>query len=251
MICWETSRPLRTTFLRRWRTAHHRRSLRPITSTRSLDRVAVVLAAIMARPRRQRWRNPAVSPSTALEIFISRIPMTTGYGKWMPTASSRLLLATALPVFRAMGRKPRPPRWNAPNGITFDKAGNLYIADSNNGRIRKVGTDGIITTVAGNGTNPFSGDNGLATAASLLYPEGVTTDGAGKLYIADSNHLVIRKVDANGIITTVAGNGKSEFSGDNGPGDLGGNSLAGRRGVGRCRGICSSRIPSTTSVCAK
>ena len=103
---------------------------------------------------------------------------------------------------------------NYPYGVSVDAAGNLYIADSNNYRIRKV-SGGMITTVAGNGTTGFGGDNGPATSAQLQ-PTGVAVDAAGSLYIADALNNRIRKV-SNGVITTVAGNGTPAFSGDNGP----------------------------------
>jgi uncharacterized protein (TIGR03437 family) len=102
-----------------------------------------------------------------------------------------------------------------PYGIAVDSGGNLYVADWGNNRIRKV-SNGVITTVAGNGTRGFSGDNGLATAAQLANPQGIAVDSAGNLYIADFGNASIRKV-SNGIITTVAGNGTPGFSGDNGP----------------------------------
>ena len=97
----------------------------------------------------------------------------------------------------------------------MDSAGNLYIADTGNNRIRKV-SNGVITTVAGNGTAGFSGDNGPATSAQLYDPAGVAVDSAGNLYIADTGNNRIRKV-SNGVITTVAGNGTAGFSGDGGP----------------------------------
>ena len=100
-----------------------------------------------------------------------------------------------------------------PTGVAVDSAGNLYIADTNNNRIRKV-SNGAITTVAGNGTPGFSGDNGPATSAQLYFPIGVAVDSAGNLYFADPSN--IRKV-SNGVIATVAGNGTPGFSGDNGP----------------------------------
>ena len=102
-----------------------------------------------------------------------------------------------------------------PYGIAVDSGGNLYVADWGNNRIRKV-SNGVIATVAGNGTRGFSGDNGLATAAQLANPQGIAVDSAGNLYIADFGNASIRKV-SNGIITTVAGNGTPGFSGDNGP----------------------------------
>ena len=94
-----------------------------------------------------------------------------------------------------------------PRGLTLDDSGNLYISDSGNHRIRKVSPEGTITTVAGYGTEGFGGDGGPATAALLAYPEGVGVDASGNLYIADTYNNRIRKVSANGTITTVAGNG--------------------------------------------
>jgi sugar lactone lactonase YvrE len=105
---------------------------------------------------------------------------------------------------------------NEPGGVAVDGAGNLFIADSANHRIRKVDTNGIITTVAGNGSTGYSGDNVAATNTSLYYPTGVAVDGAGNLFIADSANNRIRKVNTNGIITIVAGNGGMGYSGDNG-----------------------------------
>ena len=96
---------------------------------------------------------------------------------------------------------------NFPEGVAFDPNGNLYIADGDNGRIRKVDTNGIITTVAGNGSQKYAGDGGAATNASLNYPYGVVFDSVGNWYIADWGNNCIRKVDTNGIITTVAGGG--------------------------------------------
>src|ERR1700680_1358800 len=77
--------------------------------------------------------------------------------------------------------------------------------------------NGIITTIAGNGTQGFSGDGGPATSASLWDTSGVTVDASGNLFIVDFNNYRIRKVAASGIITTVAGNGTRGFSGDGGP----------------------------------
>jgi len=105
---------------------------------------------------------------------------------------------------------------NQPSGVAVDAFGNLFIADRGNGVIRKVDPNGIITTVAGNGTNGYSGDGGTATNARLNWPSGVGVDASGNLFIADMSNNRIRKVDPNGIITTVAGNGNSGFFGDGG-----------------------------------
>jgi sugar lactone lactonase YvrE len=106
---------------------------------------------------------------------------------------------------------------NYPRGIAVDGTGNLYIADTDNHRIRKVDSSGTISTLAGNGTAGSSGDGGAATDAQLAFPVGVTVDGAGDLFIADSLNNRIRKVTPDGIITTVAGSGAYGFRGDGGP----------------------------------
>ena len=108
-------------------------------------------------------------------------------------------------------------RLKIPAGLTFDKKGNLYIADRNNHRIRKVDTRGIITTVAGNGTAGFSGDGGKATQAQLSLPSGVVVDDKGNIYISDRSNDRVRMVDNKGIITTFAGNGVDGYKGDLGP----------------------------------
>jgi glucose/arabinose dehydrogenase len=101
---------------------------------------------------------------------------------------------------------------NQPWGVAVDRAGNVYIAEYNNHRIRKVSTTGIITTVAGNGTNGFSGDGFAATSAQLNFPTGVAVDSAGNIYIADEDNQRIRKVNTAGIISTYAGSGGVGFS---------------------------------------
>ncbi len=106
---------------------------------------------------------------------------------------------------------------NFPCGMDVDATGSLYIADDKNNRVRKVSTNGIITTVAGNGNAGGSGDWGAATNASLYNPYSVSVDAIGNLYIADWHNNRIRKVDTNGIITTVAGDGIYGYSGDGGP----------------------------------
>ena len=99
-------------------------------------------------------------------------------------------------------------RLNVPAGLAFDKKGNLYIADRNNHRIRKVDTRGKISTVAGTGTAGFSGDGGPAARAQLNHPSGIAFDKKGALYFSDRSNDRIRMIDSSGNIHTYAGNGK-------------------------------------------
>jgi uncharacterized protein (TIGR03437 family) len=106
---------------------------------------------------------------------------------------------------------------DTPTAVVLDAAGNLYIADTNNNRIRKVGTDGNINTFAGTGTGAGSGDGGPAINAAFNTPEGLAIDNAGNIYVADTSSHRIRKITPDGTITTVAGNGTGGFGGDGGP----------------------------------
>jgi hypothetical protein len=106
---------------------------------------------------------------------------------------------------------------NDPRGVAVDAAGNLYVADYGNNRVRKVALDGTITTIAGNGSQGFSGDGGPATGAALDQPIRVEVDPLGNLYIADAGNRRVRKVAPNGIINTIAGNGSQTSAGDGGP----------------------------------
>ena len=110
-------------------------------------------------------------------------------------------------------------RLSRPLGVAVDGSGNVFIADNNNYRVRKVSAaTGVITTVAGTGTPGFSGDGGAATSAQLNYPYGVAVDGSGNIFFADFlNHRIRRVNGATGVITTVAGTGANVFGGDGGP----------------------------------
>jgi sugar lactone lactonase YvrE len=102
-------------------------------------------------------------------------------------------------------------------GVAPDGAGNLFISDYLNGRLRKVGPDGNINTIAGRGTSGFGGDGGASVKALMSGPYAVAAGTAGVLYIADRWNHRVRKVDVNGVITTVAGKGTAGYTGDGGP----------------------------------
>ena len=140
--------------------------------------------------------------------IISRIDLKGNMTTYVGTGSSG---------FSGDGGKATEARLNVPAGLAFDKSGNLYIADRNNNRIRKVNARGIITTIAGTGTAGFSGDGGPATQAQLHLPSGVALDGKGNIFLSDRSNNRIRVIDSSGKIRTYAGSGKDGFKGDNGP----------------------------------
>ncbi len=122
-----------------------------------------------------------------------------------------------LPGFSGDGGPATEAQLNGTVGITFGPDNSLFIADSYNNRIRRIGPDGIISTVAGNGTRGFSGDGGPATEAQFNEPWGIAVGPDNSLYITDSGNDRIRRIGPDGIITTMGGNGTRVFSGDGGP----------------------------------
>ncbi|MGP8215418.1 MAG: hypothetical protein ACLQQ4_07635 [Bacteroidia bacterium] len=132
-------------------------------------------------------------------------------------------LCNGYPGYNGDGGAANSAELDSPGGISFDNSGNLYIADANNNRIRKVNfKTGIITTIAGNGPSGerghYGGDGGPATSAQLNYPGSIALDDSLNVYIADCGNYRIRKVNAiTGIINTIAGNGQSIFNGDSIP----------------------------------
>jgi len=101
--------------------------------------------------------------------------------------------------------------------LAVDKDNNIYICDAYNYRVRKVNAAGVITTIAGTGTNGYSGDGGAATLAEIGVLRGIALDNSGNIYLSEFNNMVIRKINSAGIITTIAGTGSLGFSGDGGP----------------------------------
>jgi len=105
---------------------------------------------------------------------------------------------------------------NSPNSVAVDAAGNIYIADTGNHRVREVTAGGVIQTLAGTGTAGFSGDGALGSGAQLSSPSYVAVDGTGSVYIADTGNQRVRKVASGGVISTIAGDGMQSFGGDGG-----------------------------------
>ena len=108
-------------------------------------------------------------------------------------------------------------QFNFPNHLVADATGNLFIADTANHRVRKISTQGVITTVAGTGKSGFSGDGGPATEAELGAPAAIAIDADGNLYIAEFFNHRIRKITTDGTITTIAGTGTPGYNGDGQP----------------------------------
>lgn len=152
---------------------------------------------------------------TLCRSFLAAALLSTSGLAWAQTVTT--VVGNGSGTFSGDGGLAAQATINQPVYVATDLFGNLFIADQNNNRVRRVDSKGIITTVAGNGTAGFSGDGGPATKASLNSPTGVCTDPAGDLFIADVGNYRIRKVDTSGNITTVAGNGIEAGTGDGGP----------------------------------
>ena len=160
-------------------------------------------------------RTEGITPDGAGGFYFSSSPENRVYRVAADGVLS-LIAGTGTSGFSGDGGPAVSARLSYPGNLVVDGGGNLYIADWGNDRIRKVNTEGIISTIAGNGKERFEGDGGPATSASLNGPRGVAVDPAGNVYIADRGNSRIRKVDTVGLISTIAGNGTSGFSGDGG-----------------------------------
>ncbi len=146
-----------------------------------------------------------------------RLRKVTADGLIHTVAGNGNYTASLSPGFSGDGTTAATARLNSPGGVALDSAGNLFIADTLNNRIRKVSPDGTISTAAGTGTAGFSGDGQAAVNAQLWAPTGLAVDRAGNLFFIDSANARVRRVSTGGTITTVAGNGRTGSTGDNGP----------------------------------
>lgn len=135
--------------------------------------------------------------------------------KISPAGVISAVAGTGSAGFSGDGGQATAAQLDAPRDVAVDSAGNVFLTDSGNSRIRKINTSGVISTYAGTGTAGLSGDGGPATAAQLSSPRGVDLDSSGNLYFADYNNTV-RKIAPNGTITRVAGTGVAGSSGDGG-----------------------------------
>jgi sugar lactone lactonase YvrE len=122
-----------------------------------------------------------------------------------PFSTAMLVTTVAGPNFEVANAVANVASFDGPRGTAVDAKGNVYVADQNNNLIRKISAAGLVTTLAGSGTQGSS--NGIGTAASFARPEGVAIDGAGNVYVADFGNNMIRMINPSGVVTTVAGNG--------------------------------------------
>lgn len=166
------------------------------------------VAATLASPQ-------GVVSDSAGNLYIAATQLDSVF-KLDLTGTLTRVAGTGVPGYSGDGGAATSAALNQPAGIALDNSGNLYIADTNNFRIRKVSSAGIITTVAGTGNCCFSGDGATAVSANLYYPSGLAVSPAGALYISDTWNHRVRMVNTSGIISTIAGNGTQGYSGDGG-----------------------------------
>ena len=159
-----------------------------------------------------------------LRMILGLLILLAGTSAWshLPPAAAQTKISTVAGTgqrgYSGDGGPASRARINNPYGIAIGADGALYICDTDNHVVRKVSRDGTITTVAGNGKRGYSGDGQKATEASMNEPYELRFDRHGNLYVVERMNHVVRFVDARtGLIRTVAGNGKAEFSGDGGP----------------------------------
>ncbi len=133
------------------------------------------------------------------------------------TGNLTTVAGTGMLGFSGDGASATAAALNRPLAVAVDSAGNLYIADSGNGRVRRVNSFGVISTAAGNGGFGEAGDGGPAVNASFKNPVAVAVDGARNTYVVDTLGQRVRKIDPSGVITTIAGTGEAGFTGDGGP----------------------------------
>ncbi|MYW03171.1 hypothetical protein GT354_33865, partial [Streptomyces sp. SID3343] len=169
------------------------------------------MSTVSPPPARRRLlrRSGAVFACSAVLFGAACPPLGAVEADWKVVT----LAGTGVPGSAGDGGPGVAAQLNAPAGIVWDAAGNLYIADAREHRVRRLSPNGSIATIAGTGAAGFAGDGGPATAARLSSPRGLAVGPAGELYIADQGNGRVRKVDSVGVITTFAGGGSGRFGG--------------------------------------
>lgn len=167
----------------------------------------------MSRPAGSR----RVRTSSGILALAACLFATAGASAVSTSGTILTVAGTGAASFSGDGGSATKAKLNGPTGVAVDAAGNVFVADTANHRIRKVTPAGVITTIAGTGAGGFSGDGGQATAAQLFAPGGVAVDGAGNVYVGDTSNNRVRKVAPDGTITTVAGTGTEGYTADGAP----------------------------------
>ena len=137
--------------------------------------------------------------------------------KISPTGIISTVAGSGAPYYSGDGGRAVDAAVGGPYDVAVDHAGNLLIASGGCQCIRRVGSDGAIATIAGNGSTGFSGDGGPARSAQFSQPRRIALDNSGNIYVSDAANHRIRRISSNGVITTIAGNGVQGSSGDGGP----------------------------------
>ncbi len=137
-------------------------------------------------------------------------------GPTQPLQSEPIAQSTGIPAL-ADGKPATEAAIDGPAGVALDRVGNLYLTSPNENRVYKVGSDGILHLIAGNGIPGYSGDGGPAIAARLHAPYGIVVDSKGNVYVGDQINRRIRRITSGGVMDSVAGDGSEGYSGDGGP----------------------------------
>jgi trimeric autotransporter adhesin len=162
-----------------------------------------------------RHRRGAVAGLAVVSLLLSLVTISTAHSV-VNRKSTISTVAGSTPGFAGDGGPAVRARLNQPRDTAVTADGTIYVADTFNNRIRKIAPNGTITTIAGRGSSTYNGDHIAATSASLYWPHDVTARNNGVVYIADSAHHRIRKVNSQGVITTIAGTGAPGSTGDGG-----------------------------------
>ena len=174
------------------------------------------------------WNDSAdTSPTTTNTFLYPRGAALDAYGNlyfgddqriWkLDAEGTATAFAGSLGSFGEDGGPATEARLEGPAGVVTDTIGNVYVTEQLSGRVRQIDAMGIITTIAGSGDWGYGGDGGPATAAEFSGPTGIAADAFGNLYVADEENHRVRKIDPEGIVTTIAGTGEQGSGGDGGP----------------------------------
>ncbi|WP_187142987.1 Ig-like domain repeat protein [Terriglobus albidus] len=191
---------------------------------KSLDKAGIHISAVQAAQTngQQAVAAPLNSPAAVCYDSAGNFYIADQNNNIIRKVDTAGLLTTAAGTgeqgFDGDGGAATQATLDSPAGVAIDASGNLYISDTKNQRIRKVSSNGIISTIAGTGTAGFSGDGGTATLAMISLPTAIAVDSNGNVFFADSTNNRVREVlVVSGTIQTVAGNGEQGYSGDGGP----------------------------------